>query len=327
MASAAAQQMLAQAAQARQRGDPATARRLLEQLIAADPACAPAHNSLGLIALGSGDAAGALRHLGRAAELDPKAPGRSGSTRPIAQRALGRHATNWAALDRALAVEPYLLPGSVSKGAGAGAARGAAPMRSRPIGDRNDGRGSQRSAAAGSRPRSIMPAACVAGAADQQARASPMSSCWSTSEGGSPPARIWRAGPMRDQKPGRRKVYQQQPTAAHSPYPSGTGILPARASFPGSPRWRRGRRRSVPNWRRSGPIRQARALMSASMRRRPPTSGRRSITRPTGAPISCGRTAARSSRTSPAARPRRPGWPKRHCSTFPASRRLPCSPC
>jgi aspartyl/asparaginyl beta-hydroxylase (cupin superfamily)/DNA-binding SARP family transcriptional activator len=222
MASAAAQQMLAQAAQARQRGDIATARRLLEQLIAADPHCAPAHNSLGLIALGSGDAAGALRHLGRAAELDPQAP-------PIwvnladAQRALGRHDEELAALDRALAIEPYLLPALFRKGqALERLGRGPEALKAyravvTVVGDRTD------------LPPAMAPLLdharrLVAAAADQQASA--YRQLLVEVEAAHPDEDLSRARAYAEQKAGRRKVYQQQPTAAHFPY------LPALEFFP-----------------------------------------------------------------------------------------------
>jgi aspartyl/asparaginyl beta-hydroxylase (cupin superfamily) len=222
MASAAAQQMLAQAAQARQRGDSATARRLLEQLIAADPACAPAHNSLGLLALGSGDAAGALRHLGRAAELDPKAP-------PVwinladAQRALGRLGEELAALDRALAIEPYLLPALFRKGqALERLGRGAEALKTyraivTMVGDRSD------------LPAAMVPLLdharrLVAAAADQQANV--YQQLLTGVETAYPDEDLGRARAYAEQKAGRRKVYQQQPTAAHFPY------LPALEFFP-----------------------------------------------------------------------------------------------
>src|ERR1700754_1950163 len=91
------------------RGDPGEARRLLETLVAAQPGHAVALNSLGLIALAAGDAAGAATQFARASAADPQAP-------PIwlnlaqAHRVMGDAAREIAALDRALAIDSYLLP-------------------------------------------------------------------------------------------------------------------------------------------------------------------------------------------------------------------------
>ncbi len=54
--------------------EPAQARPLLEQYVAAAPDDPDGHAQLGLCQLGLGDAAGALHHLGRAAWLDPHQP-------------------------------------------------------------------------------------------------------------------------------------------------------------------------------------------------------------------------------------------------------------
>jgi aspartyl/asparaginyl beta-hydroxylase (cupin superfamily)/DNA-binding SARP family transcriptional activator len=218
------QLLLAQAAEARRRGDPGTARRLLERLIASDPACAPAHNSLGLIALGAGDPAAAVRHLSRAAELDPHAP-------PVwlnlaeAYRAGDRAEEELAALDRALAIDPYLLPALFRKGQAlercgrAGGAMRAYRALLAAVGDRTD------------LPPQMGPVlahARQAVVAADQAKAAQVSGVLEQVLARFPGEDLSRAQGYADHLAGRRKIYQQEPTAGHFPY------LPALEFFPRS---------------------------------------------------------------------------------------------
>lgn len=108
------QDLLARAMEARRRGDNGEAKRLLDTVLARQPGHAVALNSLGLIALGAGDPLVAAAYFERAGAADPKAP-------PIwlnlaqAYRSAGDGPREIAALDRALAIDPYLLPASLQK--------------------------------------------------------------------------------------------------------------------------------------------------------------------------------------------------------------------
>lgn len=216
------QQLLAQAAEARRRGEMDAAQRLLEQLVAADPGCAPALNSLGLIALGAGDAAGAASHLARAAEIDPRAP-------PIwlnlaeAYRSLGRTDEELRALDRALEVEPYLFPALFKKGqALERAGRGAEAIRVYRamlsiVGERTD-LPPQIEQPLGYARRVVQ--------ADDHQRAEQAANLLDDVFHRFPGQDLSRAQGYADHLAGRRKVYHQEPTAGHFPY------LPALEFFP-----------------------------------------------------------------------------------------------
>ncbi|HEX8444479.1 MAG TPA: aspartyl/asparaginyl beta-hydroxylase domain-containing protein [Allosphingosinicella sp.] len=216
------QQLLAQAAEARRRGDATGAKRLLEELVAADPACAPAYNSLGLIALGGGDPTAAVDHLARAAQLSPQAP-------PVwlnlaeAHRSAGRFEDEIAALDRALAIEPYLLPALFKKGQAlerlgrnTDAVRVYRAMLAT-VGDRTDLPAPVLQVLAHARER--------VEAADK-ARAGLLSGSLEQVVALFPQEDLSRVRAYADQLAGRRRVFQQQPTAGHFPY------LPALEFFP-----------------------------------------------------------------------------------------------
>ncbi len=81
------------------------AREQLRELLARDPANAPAHNLLGGIALQAGDGALAAVHFASAAALDPVNPGYH-RNHALAQLGLGRHAEAMATLRRAVALDP-----------------------------------------------------------------------------------------------------------------------------------------------------------------------------------------------------------------------------
>jgi aspartate beta-hydroxylase len=110
-------EVMKRAADARRAGRSGEAKALLEGLIAAVPDHAGALNLLGLIALGDGDPRRAVDLFERAAASDPNAP-------PIllnlaeAHRSLGDIEPELAALDRALTVDPYLLPALLRKAQG-----------------------------------------------------------------------------------------------------------------------------------------------------------------------------------------------------------------
>ncbi len=221
------QQLLAQAAEARRRGDAAGAKRLLEQVIAADPDCAPAHNSLGLLALGAGHASAAAKHLTRATELQPGAV-------PVwlnlaeAQSVLGNGGAELAALNQALAIEPYLLPALFKKGqALERLGRGAEAIRAYRaivaiVGDRTDLPQPVQQLLAQAR-RVVADADAV--------RAEQLYGSFEDVLARFPDQDLQRAQAYADHLAGRRKVYHQEPTGGHFPY------LPAieffdRALFP-----------------------------------------------------------------------------------------------
>jgi aspartyl/asparaginyl beta-hydroxylase (cupin superfamily) len=209
-----AQPYLAQAGAARQRGDIQSARRLLEQAVASDPAYAPAHNSLGLTMLGAGDASGAVRHFTKAAELDPRAP-------PVwlnlaeALRVLGRPEDELVALDRALAVEPYLLPALFRKGQAferldrlPEAARTYKAMLAI-VGEDTNLPPTMLQALAHAR--KVVAHSGQMRAAQQAGILQEISTQFAGQD-------LARAKAYADHLAGQRKVYQQQPTAGHFPY-------------------------------------------------------------------------------------------------------------
>ncbi len=209
-----AAELLARAGEARRRGDAGEARRLLESAVAAEPGHAGALNALGLVALGAGDAAGAVRSFEQATRADPAAPP-LWLNLAIAQRAAGDAAREIASLDRALALDPYLMPALLQKAqalhrlgrdpesaevyralfaATPDSAQLPEPVR-RAL---DEGRGIVR--------------------ADDERRAGKVEGPLAELFAAFPEAELRRARAYAEQRLGRRKVYQQQPTDGHFPY-------------------------------------------------------------------------------------------------------------
>ena len=213
MADPLTQARIAQAAQARQAGDLATAKRLLQEAVAADPAAAPALNSLGLIALAERNPRLAFEWLNRAARADPGAP-------PVwlnlaeAQRALGDGAGELDSLDRALAIEPYLVPALFRKGqALERLGRGEEAVRSyrailATVGEAQ--------VPDGLRPALAHARQAVVAAGETQLAA--MQDRLAAASSAHPGEDLSRAEAYAEQLAGRRRVYQQQPTGGHFPY-------------------------------------------------------------------------------------------------------------
>jgi aspartate beta-hydroxylase len=95
-------------------GDRRGAIALLEQALAADPRHVASWNLLGIVQLELGEAAPATASFERAAVLDPAPPVLANLAR--AHRALGDHARELDALNRALAADAYYLPAILDKG-------------------------------------------------------------------------------------------------------------------------------------------------------------------------------------------------------------------
>ena len=209
-----AAQLVARASEARRHGRNAEAKDLLRAAVERDPAHAVALNSLGLMAMGEGDAAGAVGYLSRAAEADPKAP-------PVwlnlaeAYRLSGDPRQEIAALDRALALDPYLLPALLKKAqalelAGdvpASAAVYRALLAASPA-DAGLPEPIRRALAHG---RELVRAE---GERRAQAMAGPLEEVYARF----PEADFARARAYAENVAGRRKIYQQQPTAGHFPF-------------------------------------------------------------------------------------------------------------
>jgi aspartyl/asparaginyl beta-hydroxylase (cupin superfamily) len=206
--------LVAQAAEARRGGDNAGARRLLEAALAQQPHHAGALNSLGLIALGEGDPARAAGHLERAAAADPKAA-------PIllnlaeAHRASGDHQRELATLDRALALDPYLLPALLRK-AQALERLGRLPdsasvYRALLAASPDEAALTEPLRRALAHGREIVRAD---GELRAQSFAGPLAAVYEAYKGAD-----WsRTQVYAEQRAGRRRIYQQQPTGGHFPY-------------------------------------------------------------------------------------------------------------
>ncbi len=110
------QQLVYSAQQAMQSGRLDEAARLWAQVLATAPEHSQALFHLGQHKLMQKDIASALSLLERAARADPNAPAIALNI-AFAHRAAGNTAAELAALDRALAIDPYFLPALLSKGA------------------------------------------------------------------------------------------------------------------------------------------------------------------------------------------------------------------
>jgi aspartate beta-hydroxylase len=209
-----AAELLTRAAEARRAGRGEEARALLEAVIAAEPGHATALNSLGLIALGGGDAGTAIAYLGRAAAADPKAP-------PVwlnlaeAHRAAGDFEAEIASLDRALAIDPYLLPALLRKAQ--------ALERLGRLGESADLYRALLAASPSDEgvPEPVRQALAHGreivreeGERRAEAMAAPLAEVFAAH----PDADFRRAQGYAEHRAGRRKVYQQQPTGSHFPY-------------------------------------------------------------------------------------------------------------
>ena len=107
---------MARAAESRRGGDAASASAICAAVVARVPDHAAAHNMLGLLAQAAGRRSEAVAHLRRATQADPIAP-------PLwlnlaaAHRLADAPSEEIAALDRALVLDPQLLPALLAKGA------------------------------------------------------------------------------------------------------------------------------------------------------------------------------------------------------------------
>jgi tetratricopeptide (TPR) repeat protein len=223
----AAREVLARAGQARQAGRGAEARVLLEELLAAQPAAAPAWNMLGLVQLEAGDAATAAASLAEAVRIDPRPPAVwFNLSRACAAR--GDAAAELAALDEALAREAYFLPALLAKGK--------ALVK---LGRESEAIALYRAFLAGIGDESGFPPAIraqlaearAAVAAEGERRLADFSGALAAVAAAFPDSDLSRARAYAEQRAGRRKIYVQQPTGGHFPF------LPAieyfdRALFP-----------------------------------------------------------------------------------------------
>ena len=202
------------ATEARRTGQPGVAKTLLEEVIRAEPAHAGALNSLGLIALGAGDAAGAIGFLQRAAVADPAAAP-VGLNLAQAQRSAGDAAGELAALDRALAIDPYLLPALLRKA-----------QAFKRLGRMGESAEIYRAILASKLREQDLPAELRAAldhgralvAAESERRTAAMAGPIAKVRADFPAADFTRVQGYADHRAGRRQVYQHQPTGSHFPY-------------------------------------------------------------------------------------------------------------
>lgn len=209
-----AAELLARANEARRRGDAAEARRLIESAVAAEPGHPGALNALGLAALGAGDAAGAVRSFERATAADGAAPP-LWLNLAIAHRAAGDPARELASLDRALALDPYLMPALLQKAQALHrldrAAESAEVYRALFAATPDPARLPDPIRHALEEGRAIV-------RADDERRAGKVEGPLAEVFAAFPDADLARARAYVEQRLGRRKVYQQQPTDGHFPY-------------------------------------------------------------------------------------------------------------
>lgn len=209
-----AAELLARANAARSRGDGVEARRLLEAAVAAEPGHAGALNALGLVALNMGDPAGAVRSFERATEADPAAPP-LWLNLAIASRAAGDAAGELASLDRALALDAYMMPALLQKAQALhrlGRLPESADVYRALLAATPDG---------AQLPEPVKRALEEGRAivrADDERRAGALEGPLAELFAAFPDADLGRARAYAEQKLGRRKVYQQQPTDGHFPY-------------------------------------------------------------------------------------------------------------
>jgi aspartyl/asparaginyl beta-hydroxylase (cupin superfamily) len=205
---------LARAAAARRERRFADAAALLQQVLRDQPGHGPALNALGLTLLDAGDVAGALDALRRAAAADPAAPPVWLNLAEACRRA-GRAEEEIASLDGALAINPYLLPALLKKA-----------LAYERMGDLARSAQTYRGLLAASPDSPDLPEAVrqalahgrdVVRRADEQREAAFQGDLQAVMEryGEEDFARV-RA--YAEHVAGRRKIYQQQPTAGHFPF-------------------------------------------------------------------------------------------------------------
>jgi aspartate beta-hydroxylase len=206
--------LFAQAAEAWHQGRPEAAAELLRSMVEKQPRHVAALNTLAMIALNGGDAAGAIHYLERAAAAEPEAA-------PIrfnlfqAFDLAGDLEGGMRSLDQALILDPYYVPAILMK----------AELLGRL------GRGPESLAmyraiiAVGPNPDSLPePArrALAHGLAlvrdEDERRAAALEGPLAEIRAAFPQADLHRAEAYAAQKTGRRKVYAQQPLNGHFPY-------------------------------------------------------------------------------------------------------------
>jgi aspartyl/asparaginyl beta-hydroxylase (cupin superfamily) len=206
--------LFARAAEAWQQGRRADSTALLETIVAADPRHLAALNTLAMIALNSGDAAGSLHWLERAVAVEPKAA-------PIwfnlyqAHDLAGDSERGMASLDRALELDPYYVPAVLMK----------ADLLHR-LGRTDDASAMFRAILAVSPKADALPEparrALATGIAlveaEDAARAAAIAGPLAAVRAAFPEAKLDRAMAYAEQRTGRRKVYVQQPIGGHFPY-------------------------------------------------------------------------------------------------------------
>jgi aspartate beta-hydroxylase len=193
------------------RADEAT--KLLQQFLGSEPGHAAGWNLLGLIQLDLGSAGDAVASFTRAVQADPAPPLWLNLSR--AQQAVGDRAAALESIDAALARDSFYLPALLAKGAALrSAGREAEALEIyRPLLD-------------GISDTSSLPAAVVAqleearsfvrAEGERQFRAAEKMLAKVAAD--FPDADMRRLSAYAEQRTGKRKVYQQQPTGPHFPY-------------------------------------------------------------------------------------------------------------
>ncbi len=222
--------LFARASEAWQQGRREESAALLEALIGADPRHLAALNTLAMIALNSGDPAGARHWLERAVAVEPGAA-------PIwfnlfqANDLAGDPAQGMASLDRALEIDPYYLPALLMKADLLGrlgrTAEAVAMFRAILAIDPN-------AEALPEPARRALAGGIALVEAEDAARAEALATPLAALRAAFPEADLGRAMAYAGQRTGRRKVYVQQPISGHFPYLPAIEFF-ARERFPWFP--------------------------------------------------------------------------------------------
>ncbi len=206
--------LFSRASEAWQQGRRADSAALLETLLAADPHHLAALNTLAMIALNGGDAAGARHWLERAVAVAPEAA-------PIwfnlfqAHDLAGDAERGMASLDRALEVDPYYVPAILMKAdllhrLGRTAEAAAMFRAILAVGPNED--------ALPEPARRALAGGIALVEAEDAARAAAIAGPLAAVRAAFPDANLDRAMAYAEQRTGRRKVYVQQPIGGHFPY-------------------------------------------------------------------------------------------------------------